>query len=168
MSATCISSCAARTKDLCPQHGDISSERDTGSQIEDLVSNWAQTYGAAPALDSLREALHRETERYGADTRLSDIHFLLNNPLKTVQATDYMASGLNRAQTIGDYLDLAGHQLDVKPQHIKPVRLPAPLTVDELLAVLTHTTAQVDSAFMYLTPPSDNSSWIQSPFSWHT
>ena len=64
-----------------------------------------------------------------------------------------MASGLNRAQTIGDYLDLAGHQLDVKPQHIKPVRLPAPLTVDELLAVLTHTTAQVDSAFMYLTPP---------------
>ena len=126
---------------------------DTGSQIEDQVSNWAQTYGATPALDSLREALHRETERYGADARLSDIHFLLNNPLKTVQATDYIASGLNRAQTIGDYLDLAGHQLDVKPQHIKPVRLPTPLTVDELLAVLTHTTAQVDSAFMYLTPP---------------
>tara|TARA_B100000674_G_scaffold496363_1_gene526354 strand:- start:843 stop:3032 length:2190 start_codon:yes stop_codon:yes gene_type:complete len=125
--------------------------RDSSSQIEDIVLNWAQTYGATPALDSLREALHRETERYGADARLSDIHYLLNNPLKTAQATDHIAAELKRTLTIGDYLNLAGHHLDLEPQKLKPPPLPTSLTVDQLLEFLTHTAAQVDSAFVHLT-----------------
>ena len=98
---------------------------DSSDQIEDIVLNWAQTYGATPTLDSLREALHRETERYGADARLSDIHYLLNNPLKTAQAADHIAAELNRALTIGDYLNLAGHLLDLRPPRSK--QLPCPL-----------------------------------------
>ena len=124
---------------------------DSSSQIENIILDWAQTFGVTSALDSLREALHRETERYGADARLSDIHYLLNNPLKTAQATEHIAAELNRALTIGDYLNLAGYRLDLEPQKLKKVPLPTSLTIDQLLEALAHTTAQVDSAFVNLT-----------------
>ncbi len=124
--------------------------RQHSDPTERTLTELAQVHELSTAFIALQDALHLETLRYGADARLDDIHFALNNPLKTGAITADLSSELTEIHSVADALRWSARHLDIALSNpVEPRRKPT-ISLDETYRELTAAAAEVDRAFTRL------------------
>ncbi len=94
-----------------PRHQTFSQTMGT---VEKTVIELVQQHQIASDWAALSTALATETERYGGDTRLQDVHFALNHPLKVEQQAAALISTFAGAQSLDHLLRAAERHLDLE------------------------------------------------------
>ena len=75
----------------------------------------------ADEVQKLESALQFETERYGGDTRLQDVHYGLRHPLKIAQLADDLSADFSGSNALATHLLRAAAHLDIEAQTDFPV-----------------------------------------------
>ncbi len=108
---------------------------------------------SASALDSLRDALVFETERYGRDDRLAAVDLALRAPLASGRIASNLLDDFSTATSLRDHLKTAAYHLDLNLETVETessagIRAGIPALIDAWGTAA----AKVDSAFASLTP----------------
>ena len=105
---------------------------------------------SASALDSLRDALFFETERYGRADRLAAVDLALRAPLASGRIASNLLDDFSTATSLRDHLKTAASHLDVnlETESSAGIRAGIPALID----AWSTAAAKVDSAFTFLTP----------------
>ena len=124
-------------------------------RLERSTLELAGSHGRTESLHGLESALRSEMERFGADSRLQDVHFALEHPLKSVQMTDALASASAEAGSLTEHLAHAAMRLDAGGSETTPSvadgALDRPSHIGDFLASsYRRATLRAEAAFSHL------------------
>jgi hypothetical protein len=81
-------------------------------RLEEHTRTLARNHDMVDELQDLEAAFEIEFDRFGADSRLQDVHYALQHPLKSGYITAQLANDAVVALTLPDHLSIAAKRLD--------------------------------------------------------